>query len=427
MDYSDPRLKGFKKFEYIDDALKKFFNSLDLNPVDCEVVNVSNALGRVLGEDVISNVNVPHFSRAAMDGYAVISEDTIGASFDNPIRLKIVGESAPGKPYRGQITKGEAVRISTGAKMPEGSNAVVMVEYTKQIGDYVEIYAPVGENQNVSKVGEDIKKGEIILKKGTVLEPFDLSLLYSIGITKIAVRRKVRVAVGAVGSELVDANKFNNVSDNQKYIIETNRIMISSALSYFNCEIVDLGIISDDEEDIKDAIIKGLNEADIVVLTGGSSVGKYDYIPNIINELGEPGVIVHGVTAHPGRPVALASINGKPIINLPGYPVAAYVDFLLFVPPIIFRLLGISGEYIPLKVKAVLDSKVPSKPGTRSFVRVKLVRKGGEYHAIPIRLTGAGVLSSLSKADGFLIIPEDLEGLDKGSEVEVLLIRRFIS
>jgi len=260
-----------------------------------------------------------------------------------------------------------------------------------------------------------------------VLEPFDLSLLYSIGITKIAVRRKVRVAVGAVGSELVDANKFNNVSDNQKYIIETNRIMISSALSYFNCEIVDLGIISDDEDDIKDAIIKGLNEADIVVLTGGSSVGKYDYIPNIINELGEPGVIVHGVTAHPGRPVALASINGKPIINLPGYPVAAYVDFLLFVPPIIFRLLGISGEYIPLKVKAVLDSKVPSKPGTRSFVRVKLVRKGGEYHAIPIRLTGAGVLSSLSKADGFLIIPEDLEGLDKGSEVEVLLIRRFIS
>ncbi|MGQ4892374.1 MAG: gephyrin-like molybdotransferase Glp [Candidatus Njordarchaeia archaeon] len=426
MNFKDPRLKGFQRFEYIDEALKKFISSLKLKPMGVEEIAVEDALGRVLGEDIISSIDIPPFSRAAMDGYAVIAEDTFGASQDNPIRLRIIGESSPGNPFEGEIKKGTAVKISTGAKMPGGANAVVMVEKTGTEGEFVDIFSGVGALQNVAKKGEDVKKGEVILRKGTVLEPFDLSILNYIGLRTVKVKAKPRVVIGATGSELVDVEHFEDAWKSGRFIVETNRIMIKSMVRQLGGTPIDIGIIEDDPDKIKGAIQKWLNEADIIILTGGSSVGKYDYIPKIINELGEPGVVVHGVTAHPGRPVALASINGKPIVNLPGYPVAAYIDFMLFVPPVIHRLLGINGEYVPTVVRAILDAKIPSKPGTRTFARVKITKKEDGYHAIPVRITGAGVLSSLTKAHGFVIVPEDLEGYDKGEEVEVLLFRRFI-
>lgn len=422
----DPRLKGLRKYEYIDEALSKFLSNINIEVKESEVIAVEDALGRVLAHDIISPLNIPYFNRAAMDGYAVIAEDTFGASYENPIRLKIVGESAPGNPYNGEIRRGEAVKISTGAKMPDGANAVVMVEYTKEINGEVEIYKSVAELQNVSKAGEDLKKGEIAIKAGTVLEPFDLALLNYIGMTSVKVRKKPIVAIGATGSELVPAERYEEALTSGKKIVETNRIMFKSIVKEIGGEPMDLGIIGDDPIKIKKALERGLNEADIIVLSGGSSVGEYDYIPQIINELGEPGVIIHGVTAHPGRPLALASINGKPVINVPGYPVAAYIDFMLFVPPLIHKFLGLKGTYVPTTVKAVLDSKIPSRPGTRTFARVRIIERDGVYHAVPIRITGSGILSSLSKAHGFVIVPEDLEGYDSGEMVDVFLFRRFI-
>jgi molybdenum cofactor synthesis domain-containing protein len=422
----DPRLKGLRKYEYIDEALKKFLSHINIRIKESETVLVDEALGRVVAEDIISPINVPPFNRAAMDGYAVIAGDTFGASSDNPISLKIVGESSPGAPYTGKIKSGEAVKISTGAKMPEGANAVVMVEYTKEFNGYVEIYKSVAEFQNVSKAGEDLKKGEIAISAGTVLEPFDLALLHYIGKNAVRVRKKPIVAIGATGSELVPVEEFEKAFKSEKKIIETNRIMFMNIVKKAGGLPLDLGIIGDDPEKIKSALEKGLNEADIVVLSGGSSVGKYDYIPQIINKMGKPGVIIHGVTAHPGRPLALASINGKPVINVPGYPVAAYIDFVLFVPPLIYKFLGIKGRYMPRTVKAVLDSKIPSKPGTRTFARVKIFEKNGELHAVPIRITGSGVLSSLSRAQGIVVVPEDLEGYNMGEKVDVILLRRFV-
>ncbi len=425
--FKDPRMKGFQKFHYVDEALKVFLNSVNTELMKSEIVPILKGYRRVLAEDIISPVNIPSFHKAAMDGYAVKSEDTVGANHEYPARLKIVGESSPGKPYKGTINNGEAVKISTGARLPDGANCVVKVESTRRVGNFVEVFESVPMWQNVAKIGEDIKEGETILRAGTVLESFDVALLISMGFKFVKVRKKPVVGVLATGSELVDISEYDPEFHSGEFIVETNRSMLRELIIALGGEMKDFGIVEDNYEEVKAKIKEALNSSDIVVVTGGSSVGEYDLIPLVINELGDPGVVVHGVTAHPGRPVALASVNGKPVINIPGYPVAAYVDFILFFPPILFKLLGIKGEYVPRIIKARLTGKIPSRPGTRTFARVKVFARNGVMHAKPIRITGAGVLSSLSRADGFVVVPEDLEGFDDGEEVDVLLFRRFVN
>ncbi len=425
--FKDPRMKGFQKFHYVDEALRVFLNTINTGPLRSEIVPILKSYGRVLAEDIISPVNIPAFHKAAMDGYAVKSEDTEGASSEYPVRLKVVGESSPGRPYEGIINSGEAVKIATGARLPDGADCVVKVESTRRVGNFVEVFESVPMWQNVAKIGEDIKQGEVILRAGTVLESFDVALLMSMGFKFVKVTRKPIVGILATGSELVDIGEYDPELHSGEFIVETNRGMLRQLIIEFGGEIRDFGIVEDDYGKIKAKLQDALNSSDIVVVTGGSSVGEYDLIPLVINELGEPGVVVHGVTAHPGRPVALASVNGKPILNIPGYPVAAYVDFILFFPPVLFKLLGIKGEYIPRTIKARLAGKIPSRPGTRTFARVKLFTRDGLFYAKPIRITGAGVLSSLSRGDGFVVVPEDLEGFDEGEEVDVLLFRRFVN
>lgn len=418
--------KGFKEYTYVSDALNKFLSYIKAGSVGEEFVPTSESFFRVLAEDVVSNVNVPPFPRAAMDGFAVISDDIVGASADSPVTLRIIGESAPGKPYKGVVNSGEAVKISTGAPLPEGADVVVPYEFTSYTNEFVEIKSAFGSGQNVSKIGEDVKKGEILFRKGTILEPFDASLLQSIGVKRVKVYKRPKVGILATGSELKYPEEYDYERDSDRYIAETNRTMVKGMVIQNWGIPVDYGIVGDEESEIKSALKRALRECDMVVLSGGSSVGEYDLVPKMINDIGEPGVIVHGVTAHPGRPVALAIVEGKPVINIPGYPVAAYIDFLLFGVPAIHKLQGIRGKYVPRKVKAILRGKIPSRPGTRTYARVKLVKKGEKLYAEPIRITGAGVLSSLSRGDGFVVVYEDLEGYDKGDEVDVLLYRVFI-
>jgi len=418
--------KGFKEYTYVDEALNKFLSYIKEGSTGEELIPVSQSIFRVLAEDIVAKVNVPPFPRAAMDGFAVLSDDIIGASPESPITLKIVGESAPGKPYKGKINRGEAVKISTGAPLPEGADVVVPYEYTSYIRELVEIKSAFGSGQNVSKIGEDVKEGETLFKKGTILEPFDVSLLQSIGVKNVRVYKRHKVGILATGSELKQPEEYDYEKDSDRYIVETNRTMIKGMIIQNWGTPIDYGIVGDDENEIKNALKKALDECDMVVLSGGSSVGEYDLVPKMINDLGKPGVIVHGVTAHPGRPVALAIVNEKPVINIPGYPVAAYIDFLLFGVPALYKLQGIRGRSIPRKVKAILKAKIPSRPGTRTYARVKLLKEGDKLYAMPIRVTGAGVLSSLSRGDGFVVVYEDLEGYDKGDEVDVLLYRVFI-
>ena len=411
----------FRKIEYVDSALKKYLSLINIKMLEIEELPLEDAVGRVLAEDLYSNIDVPPFNRAAMDGYAVYAEDTYGASENNPIRLNVVGESAIGNPYRNAIKRGEAVKIHTGAVVPEGANAVIPIEYVEEYDDYIEVFRSVSPFDNVGKKGEDVKKGELVLLKGTILRPYDLALVKSLGYTTVKVFRKLKVAIFSCGDELVDYAP--NIEELHGKIIDTNRLMIKGYLREMNCEVVDLGIIKDDIEEIKSAIIKARKIADLLITVGGTSVGEKDLVPPAINSVGEPGVIIRGISASPGRPLVLSLIGDFPIISLPGYPVAAFIDFIVFGIPIIEKIMGIRGLRIPNTIKAKLRRRVPSKPGVRHYVRVKIFRENGDIVAEPIRITGSGVLSSIVRADGILVIPEDVEGYEAGEVVDIVLLR----
>nr|MDO8044884.1 molybdopterin molybdotransferase MoeA [Candidatus Baldrarchaeota archaeon] len=421
------RAKGFKKLVTVNQALERFLGKIDKTPCPAEEVSVYNVFGRVLAEDVYSEVDVPPFDRAAMDGYAVKAADTQGASLNSPVIFRVVGEAYAGKGFKGEVKEHEAVKISTGAPMPKGADAVVMIEYTRRVNGSIEVYKSVSPGENVSEQGEDIKKGEKILSQGKVLTPFDASLLVSLKVLKVKVRKKPVVALIACGEELINPLNAKSPSDLSDKIIETNRTAFKGLTLKFGGVPLDLGIVGDDEKEIGERIRAGLEKADIVVISGGTSVGEKDLVPKVVQELGEPGIVVHGVAISPGKPVALASIDGKPVVCLPGYPVAAIIDFILFVRPLIELKLGIKEKRIVPTVKAILASRVASKTGTRHYVRVRLEEKNDKLYAYPIRISGSGILSSLVKSDGLLIVPEDIEGYEKGEEVEIIPFTTLLS
>ncbi|HID43723.1 MAG TPA: molybdopterin molybdotransferase MoeA [Archaeoglobaceae archaeon] len=416
----DVRSKGFSKHVTVDEALKKFFSRIELKKPEKELIFLTEAVNRILAEDIISEFNIPHFDRAAVDGYAVRAEDTFGASFDNPLLLKIVDKVEIGEKRHVKIGKWEAVRIATGGKMPEGSNAVVMIEYTKRINGSVEIYRSVTPNENVSVLGEDVKAGEIILKKGTVLKPQDVGMFAASGRKMVEVLKKPVVSVFSTGDELVDAGE--NLEEGN--IVDTNRYAILSALKMLGCDVIDLGISKDIGEEIKSRIEKGLRNSDMVIVSGGTSVGEKDLLPEIISELGE--IVVHGVATKPGMPAGLAKVENKPVVMLPGFPVAALVAFYNFVPPILEKMLD-ACIWERRYVKAIASRRIPSKEGVRTFTRVVLRKTEKGYLADPVRTSGSGILSSMVKSHGFAIIPEESEGIEEGDEIEVLLLREVLN
>jgi len=414
----------FREIEYVEEALRRYLNVIKQPSIEIEEVPLEEALHRILAEDITANIDIPPFDRAAMDGYAVRAEDTFGASENNPIELKVIGESKIGDPFDGEVNENEAVKIDTGAEVPHGANAVIPIEYVEEEKDIIKVYKQVAPFDNIGKRGEDVKRGMLLLKNGTELKPWDLALIKSIGLKQVKVYRKLRVGVFSTGNELID--DATDVTKLRGKIIDTNRTMIKTLLKELNCVIIDYGIISDEIDEIKNAIKKARSETDILITIGGTSVGERDFLHKAINETGTPGVIIRGITASPGRPLVLSLIDEFPIISLPGYPVATFVDFMEFAIPVIEFLQRKRGYRVPNKVRAKLVRRVSSKPGVRHYVRVKLTKKDTELLAEPIRITGSGVLSSVVKADGFLIIPEDKEGYEAGEEVEIILLRNRI-
>ncbi len=419
---TDVRMKGFKERIDVETALKLFFEKADLKKLESEEVSLWEAYERVLAEDIIAEVDIPHFNRSAVDGYAVRSMDTFGASKTNPILLRVVGEVEIGDKPSVKVGKGEAVRVATGAPLPEGCDAVVMIEYTSKLDDTtVEIYKAATPGGNVSRIGEDVKAGELILKKGTILQPQDVGMLAALGKTRIKVVRKPRVAVLSTGNELIEPGNKPDVGQ----IVDVNRFTIASAVKEIGGEVVDLGISRDDTGELESKLKEGLASADMVIVSGGTSVGARDLLPEVVNRMGE--VIVHGVSMKPGMPTALAVVNGKPVILLPGFPVAALIAFYTFVPRILQRMMGI--EVVRQKwnvVKAKVTRRIPSNAGVRTFTRVVVKEVDGEYVAEPLRTSGSGVLSSMIKANGLIVIPEDKEGVEEGEEFEVILIRPIL-
>ena len=402
------RLKGFEKLTGVDDALRLFLKELKPAKLGVDRVPISEALERVVAENVVAPGDLPSFDRSAMDGFAVRASDTFEASQFKSRLLKLTEKEI--------VNEGEASQVWTGGMLPEGADAVVMLEHTRKVNGEIEVLAAVTPGENVSKRGEDIRKKEVVVKAGVRLQPQHLGLLAGLGITHINVARKPKVAILSTGNELVELGQKPEPGQ----VVSVNQLILSAMCRQLGAETVNLGIARDNLNEISGKIADGLEQADVVVTTGGTSVGYADFVPMVVDKLGKPGVIVHGIAMRPAMPTALAIVRGKPVFILSGYPVASLFGFEVFVRPTILRLLGIEHEPRPM-LKAKLTRGVASALGRRVHLRVYVLQKEGEFFAEPIRTKGSGVLSTMTKANGYVVIPEDREGLEEGETVIVHL------
>jgi len=405
------RLKGFEKLTNVDDALQSFLSKLNPEMLDSEQVPIQDALNRVTAEDVLAKYNLPLFDRSAVDGYAVKAKDTFGVSAFKPKTFKLTKD---------KVHEDEAKELWTGNPVPEGADAVVMLEYTKKFDDKIELTKAVTPGRNVSKMGEDVTKGNVAITAKTRLNPHHLGLLAALGETHVNIVRKPKVAVLATGSELVELGQKLEPGK----IMETNRLVFSSMCRELGAEPLNLGIVKDDLEEIVYRIEEGLSQADAVITTGGTSVGYPDLVPLAVNKIGKPGIVVHGVAIRPGMPTGLAILKGKPVFVLSGNPVAATVGFEAFARPTLLRMLGVN-EARPV-VEAKLTRRVTGALGRRVFLRVRVSERKRTLFAEPVRVTGSGVLTTMTKANGYVIIPENREGIEEDEPVKVSLFSSIV-
>ena len=401
--------------------------------VGSETIPVVEACGRVLAKDLLSPVDLPHFHRANMDGYAVRAQDTFGASSGLPAYLKLVGVVEMGSEAKRTLKKGETLRISTGGMLPPGSDAVVMVEYTEEMGDgTVEIHRGVSPWENVIRIGEDIKKGDPIFKQGRRLRAHDLGALTGVGLTKIPVCHRPKVALISTGDEIIDPTKTPKPGQ----IRNVNQYALRAMIADGGGETVDFGVIKDDRPLFEKTMDRALTSADLVMISGGSSVGTKDMTVDVICSFPNSEMFFHGISIAPGKPTIFARARGKPVMGLPGHPVSALIVFELFGGPLV-RMVGgespASAFAFQRTVGAVLTQNVASAPGREDYVRVTLESHNGPFalrqaqdaqgrrlYARP--LPGkSGAIFSLVKADGMVCIPLSDEGLEAGEEVEVIL------
>ncbi len=406
--------KVFREVVTIEEALKKLYSFYKPEP-SYEVVDIANAVGRVLAEDVYSPIDVPPFDRATMDGYACRAEDTFEADEENPAVLKVVGVVEAGVKPEVEVESGKVVEIATGAAMPKGANAVVMVEYTSKRGEEVAVYKPVAPGENVMYAGSDIMSGELLVREGTLLTHREIGVLAACGIAKVKVYRKPKVAVISTGNELVEVGKKLDYGK----IYDVNSYAIAAAVVENGGEPVMFGIARDDEEEIAEKISRALEIADIVITSGSTSAGAGDVMYRILDRW-TPGVIVHGIAVKPGKPTIIAVCNGKPVFGLPGYPTSALTIFELIVAPLIRRLAGVAGSEGG-RIKAKLAVKVFSAEGRRELLPVNVAEGSEGFAAYPVSGSYSGAVTALAFSDGFIEIPENVVMLEEGEEVEVKL------
>jgi len=370
---------------------------------ELEELGFADALNRVLAEDIHSPVDSPPFDRAAMDGYAIRGEDSFGASPTKAVLLRILNKHV-------EIGAGECFPIQTGMPIPRGSNAVVMLEYTKERGSDLEIFKPVTPGKNVSFKGEDVKKGDVVLKEGRVLRAHDVGMLASIFKRRVRVCKRAKLGIISTGDEILDPSM-----EGEKGIADVNSYVLA-ALTKKIANPHRIGIVRDNYEAIKTAISFGLEDYDGLLTTGGSSVGKRDFLADAVADLGE--IKFHGVAIRPGEPTGFGIIKDKPVFLLPGYPVAAISAFEMLVRPFLYSMHGVKEE--SAKIFAIASKKIPSAVGRTDFVRVKLIRTENECYVEPIRVSGSGILSSMTKSNGFVLIEENKEGIEEGERVAVV-------
>jgi molybdenum cofactor synthesis domain-containing protein len=376
---------------------------------------IDKAGGLVLAKDVVSRLDVPPFDRAAMDGYAIRAIDIFAAGEDHPIRLEPVGRVLAGDRPRIFVHAGECLEIATGAPLPRGADAVVMVEHAMARKKTVDVYRAVAPGENVAKRASEIRHGATVLRAGKRLTPPSIGTLAAIGAKTVKVYKRPLVAVISSGAELRPPG--SRLGPGQVH--DVNGPTLCRAVKQCGGEAEYLGITPDNPSQISRLTKKGLSSSDVVVISGGSSAGSGDIVPSVVDSLGKPGVIVHGLALKPGKPTFVAVVRRKPVFGLPGYPVSALIVFDQLVAPYLRSVAALPPIERKI-VQATLSTKILSAKGRREFVPVQLVRESKGLDARPI-LKGSGAISALSAADGYVEVPLEVEIVNEGEFVKVVL------
>lgn len=400
-----------KTINEMKEIIDRAFSHLKLTT---EKISIDEAMERVLSADIVATVNVPHFNRSVVDGYAVKLTDVQGASNAIPGFLRIIGEVPMGKATDLVLNQGETAYVPTGGMIPAGTEAMVMIEYTEKLGDRdLAVYCNAGANENMMLIGDDVSIGEVVLKKGHFLRPQDLGVLSALGHLQVEVYRKPRLQIVSTGDEIVPPGTIPQLGE----IVDINQAALNAVAKRFGTEVVSKSYVKDDFETIKNAVDRGLKTSDMVILSGGSSMGEKDYTVKVIDSLGE--VLLHGLSIKPGKPTILGKVDGKPVVGLPGQPVSAIIIFMVMLREFMTLYYG-RDLYKYKTVQGRLMENVHAAPGRRTFQTVEIMEVDGQIEVRPTH-GKSGMITLLAYSDGYIEITENEEGKNRGELVEVSL------
>ena len=413
--------------KYWDNGMKEFFKVTDLKrvleyrtefpQVDTEEIPLLETVGRILAEDIVADVDLPDFPRAIVDGYALQGASTFGASEGNPAYLNVTGSIAMGESPELTIGPGEAVRIATGGMLPQGANGVVMIEHTEAIDDAtIEAYRSIAPGQNMISIGEDIKKKSRVLMQGQMIRPQEAGLLAALGRQKVAVFQKPIIGIISTGDEIIPINETPNLGQ----IRDINSYTLTGLIHEAGAQAISFGIVRDDFETLLEKCKLALNQCDMILISGGSSVGTRDFTVDVLSALEDAKILVHGISISPGKPTILAKVQNKAFWGMPGHVVSSMIVFSRVVRPFVKHFSGQThGQEKEHRLNAILSRNVASTQGRIDFIRVRLRQEEDQLLADPV-LGKSGLISTMVFADGLVEIDINTEGLDKGTQVQVI-------
>lgn len=397
----------------VEEALNSILD--DVRPLGTEKTNILKALGRVIGEDIFASRNIPPLDNSAMDGYAVRREDTRGAGRDKPVILDIIEDIPAGAIPKKRVAAGNAARIMTGAPLPEGSDAVVRMEDAEREGRRVRIFEEAEPGQHIRCAGEDVRKGELVISRGDVIRPAEVGMLAALGRSFISCYQRPLVAILSTGDELIDIDETPSPWN----IVNSNSYSLAAQVADCGAVPMQIGIAKDTRNDLIEKL-KSARRADIVISSGGVSVGDFDFVKDIMKEVGNH-MQFWQVAMRPGKPLAYGTLGGAPLFGLPGNPVSAMVSFEQFVRPAILKMMG-HRNLFRKAIRAIVTEGLTKKEGTRQFVRARVREEDGRYTATSTGEQGSGILKSMVRANGLIVLPDQTTTVAEGDEVTVLLL-----
>ena len=401
----------------VDEALNKILSTV--YPLGSEKVSILDTLGRVISEDIQANRNIPPLDNSAMDGYALKYEDVQKASSNDPVRLEVIEDLPAGFISKKKLERGKAIRIMTGAPIPKGADTVIPVEETKKEDGSVLIFKAVGLGENIRKSGEDVKKGDRVISQGDPIRPAEVGMLASVGRSFVSVYQRPLVAILCTGDELVDVDgELDEVK-----IISSNSYTLSAQVKDCGAIPLQLGIAKDRKEEIEEKLLQG-TRADVLISSAGVSVGDYDFVKDVMKNLGME-MVFWKVAIRPGQPLAFGTIAGKPVFGLPGNPVSSMISFEQFVRPSLLKMMGCRQLFRPV-IEAILREEIKKIVGRRYFIRGSVSSEKGEYFVTTTGEQGSGILRSMVKANGLIVISEEQERVRAGEKVKVQMLDRNV-